>query len=107
MTTVVLLGRAGLAGARQTIVPVSERHTTLFLCSFHLLDAGADQGRTGLLLQFLFRLAAGWGASGSELDKILRKEQIERPVQGHEDFLLKSGQFQQVNRAPQPPGNEA
>lgn len=43
----------------------------------------------------------------SEVDEIFRKEYIQSPVQGHEDFLFKSRQFQQVDRPPEPPGNEA
>ena len=41
------------------------------------------------------------------MDKILRKKHIKSPVQHHEHFLFKSRQFQQVNRPPQPPSNEA
>jgi hypothetical protein len=41
------------------------------------------------------------------VDKILGEKYIKSPVQGHEDFLFISGQFQHVNRPPQPPGNEA
>ena len=86
---------------------VSQRHVLLFLYSFHVVDAGTDQGWTGLLVRFFFRRRQSGGASRPKLDKILRKEQIESPIQSHEDFLFKSGQFHQVDRPPQPPGNEA
>lgn len=66
---------------------------TLFCCLFHWLDANGDYSRTGWLLQFFFRERQGRGANGSEVDQILRKEHIESPVQGHEDFLFKARQF--------------
>jgi hypothetical protein len=40
MTMLVLLVKWGMALAQQTSVTVSQRHTTLFLCLFHLVDAG-------------------------------------------------------------------
>jgi len=45
-------------------------------------------------------------ADVEELNEILRKDQIKRPVKSSAQFLLKSRELAQVNRAPEPPGDK-
>src|SRR6266849_3711674 len=41
-----------------------------------------------------------------ELYEVFREHEIERPIERNAHFLLETGQLAQVNRAPEPPGDE-
>ena len=70
MTTLVLLakeeGWQWVADARNGQLATHE----YFLCLFHVVDAGADESRTGLLVRFFFHLRQDRWSNGFELDKI-------------------------------------
>jgi hypothetical protein len=46
-------------------------------------------------------------SEGNELHEILGEEEVQRPIQGHTHLLLEAWEFAQVDRAPQPPGQES
>src|SRR5690606_28559649 len=44
---------------------------------------------------------------GAELDEVLREEQVERPVERDAELLLRARQLAEIDRPPEPPGEEA
>lgn len=42
-----------------------------------------------------------------KLNKVLRKDQVERPVQGHAEFLFEPWELAKVDRPPEPPGDKS
>src|SRR5262245_31514101 len=98
-----------LVVAGQISVTISQRQTNPFFSIIRLPlwhSTGTHQHRTVLPIQLCFRQRQDGRTNIAELYKILREEQVECPVKGHTDLLFKSRQFRQVNRPPQPPGNE-
>src|SRR6266699_6237778 len=65
------------------------------------------QPLSGNILGLPVGVVRGDGAVGPELHEILREEQVESPVKRHAHFLLQPRQLAQVDRPPEPPGNEA
>ena len=41
------------------------------------------------------------------LDKVFREEDIQGPIESDTQLLFEAGEFQKVNRPPEPPGDES
>src|SRR5262249_51209260 len=48
-----------------------------------------------------------WSAQNHEVDEILRKENIQRPIERHSELLFQSRQLGQIDRPPQKPRDES
>lgn len=58
-------------------------------------------------MHFLAAVGDRWRTESLELNQIFCKQQVECPIQGHAQFLLKTRQLAQVDCPPQPPSQEA
>ncbi len=68
-------------------------------------------GTDGLGLQLVVGLSFRRGDRGAahrqKLHEVLREQQVQRPVNSNPHFLFESRQLAQIDRPPQPPGQEA